>query len=305
MDYGYFLLTFRGISVYNYPVRTTEGVLVMSENGNICKFSSSTGESDLFSFQFIYETMPQKFGANRSYAAFVCHLVTEGTAVYHTSAGDFSLRAGDLFFAFPSVPFTLDADDAFKYLYISFVGSHATELLESVGVTRQMPVRFGMGELTPVWRMGLEHSRPENLSLMTKGVLHFTFAFLAEEQLMAETLGEPKDGAAGSCAEVVEEIRSTIERDFSNADLNLEDLSRRYGYNTKYISRCFRELVGVSFSDYLISCRIRHACLLLEESRMTVREVAAAVGYPDSLYFSKVFKRLIKSSPGEYRKEKK
>lgn len=268
----------------------------MSDSGNICKFSSSMGESDFFSFQFIYETEPQKFDRDRSYAAFVCHLVTEGTAVYHTANGSFSLTAGDLFFAFPSTAFTLEGDGKFKYLYISFVGSHVSELLEAMRVTRQTPVRFGMTELNDIWMKGLEHSNPENLSMMTKGVLHYTFAFLMEQ--------EPKEVSAGSCAEAVEKIRETVELEFGNPSLNLEHLSSLYGYNTKYISRCFRKLVGVSFSDYLLSCRIRHACLLLEESRMTVREVANSVGYQDPLYFSKVFKRIIKSAPGEYRKER-
>lgn len=267
----------------------------MSDSGNICKFSSSSGESDFFSFQFIYENNPQKFGKDRSYAAFVCHLVTGGTAMYHTAEGSYALNPGDLFFSFPSTPFTLEGDETFKYLYIAFVGSHVSELLESMRVTRRMPVRVGMGELTDIWMKGLEHSSPENLSMMTKGVLHYTFAFLTEE--------EPKEITAVGCGSTVEKIRETVERDFSNADLNLEHLSSIYGYNTKYISRCFRETVGVSFSDYLTSCRIRHACLLLEESRMTVREVAVSVGYQDPLYFSKVFKRIIKSSPGEYRKE--
>ena len=151
-----------------------------------------------------------------------------------------------------------------------------------------------MKELIPIWMQGLEHSNPENLSMMTKGILHYTFAFLTEE--------EPKEILQGGCGGTVEKIRETVERDFANAELNLEHLSNMYGYNPKYISRCFRELVGVSFSDYLTSCRIRHACLLLEESRMTVREVAVSVGYQDPLYFSKVFKRMIKASPGEYRK---
>ena len=94
-----------------------------------------------------------------------------------------------------------------------------------------------------------------------------------------------------------------MERDFSNANLSLEQLCRLYGYNAKYICRKFRQIVGVGFSDYLTSCRIRHACVLLAESNFTIREVATAVGYPDALYFSKVFKRIMKVSPSEHRKE--
>ncbi len=270
----------------------------MPDTGNICKFSSAAaGDSDLFAFQFIYETMPARLGDNRSYAAFVCHLVTEGRADFHTAAGSYSLERGDLFFAFPSLPFTLEADESFKYLYIAFVGSYASDLLESLGVTREEPVRRGLEELTDTWFMALNRCSSDNLAFMTKGVLYYTFAYLKQS--------DPGERPAGGCNSVVAEIREAVERDFANADLALDRLCRLCGYNVKYISRRFREIVGVSFSDYLISCRIRHACVLLEESRMTVREIAAAVGYRDALYFSKVFKRIMKTSPSEYRAEKK
>ena len=211
-------------------------------------------------------------------------------------SGHFSIKAGDLFFTFPSLTFTLEGDENFKYLYIAFIGSHATELLASMKITRENPIRCGCGELIDMWFMALNKCHSGNLAFMTKGVLYYTFACLKQSDRSEKSIG----GSDG----VIEQLRETIERDYANADLTLDRLSFQYRYNSKYISRRFRKIYGVSFSDCLVSCRMRHACILLDETNMTVREIAFAVGYRDSLYFSKVFRRIMKTSPSEYRENK-
>ncbi|MBO5070318.1 MAG: helix-turn-helix transcriptional regulator [Roseburia sp.] len=269
----------------------------MSDYGNICKFSN-TGEvyQDLFAFQFIYETLPEQLGNNRSYAAFCCHLVTEGEAVFHTSNGDWALKKGDIFFAFPSLNFTLGLGADFKYLYIAFVGRHASDLLESLGITRETPVCPGYENLLDVWFDAFSKCNTENLSFMAKGLLYHTFA-LFKQPVPAETK------STEDYNNIVTKIRDAIEQDYANADLSLDYLCALHHYNPKYISRRFTEIMGVSFSDYTTSCRIRHACALLDESRMSIRDIAISVGYRDALYFSKVFKKIMKTSPSEYRQQ--
>lgn len=269
----------------------------MSNYGNICKFSN-TGEAyqDIFAFQFIYETLPQRLGDNRSYAAFCCHLVTEGEAILHMGNEDWKLKSGDIFFAFPSMKFSLESNADFKYLYIAFVGSHVSELLESMGITREEPVCYGYEDLSDIWFDALAKCNTENLSFMAKGLLYYTFA-LFKQPFFAETRNTE------DCKHIVTKIRDAIEQNYANADLSLNYLCALHHYNTKYISRRFTEIMGVSFSDYTTSCRIRHACALLGESSMSIRDIALSVGYRDALYFSKVFKKIMKTSPSEYREQ--
>ncbi|MBQ2756656.1 MAG: AraC family transcriptional regulator [Oscillospiraceae bacterium] len=267
----------------------------MSDFGNICKFSDANENfQDLFVFQFIYETLPNRLAATRSYAAFVCHLVTEGTAVLKTDSAQWELHPGDVFFLVPSTPFSLICDDSFKYLYISFVGNRPTELLESVGVTREDPVHPIRERLVDVWFNALKNSNSDNLSLMAKGILYYTLAFIQKKPT-------EKKYVADKCTDVVSNLREIIDREYANADLSLEYLCETHRYNTKYISRRFREIVGISFSEYLFACRIRHACAMLSETNISVREIASLVGYRDSLYFSKAFKKRLGLTPVEYR----
>jgi hypothetical protein len=46
---------------------------------------------------------------------------------------------------------------------------------------------------------------------------------------------------------------------------------------------------------------MQHACRLLDETGLSVKEVAAALGYDDPFYFSRIFKSVNRVAPSEYR----
>ena len=52
--------------------------------------------------------------------------------------------------------------------------------------------------------------------------------------------------------------------------------------------------------DYVVKKRMDEAKALLENSEMKIKDIANGVGYEDSLYFSKVFKKVTGTSPKEY-----
>ena len=58
----------------------------------------------------------------------------------------------------------------------------------------------------------------------------------------------------------------------------------------------------MTMKQYLAWKRCELAAELLLESRMSIQEISAYVGYPDNNYFSKVFKANKKLSPLDYRK---
>ena len=262
--------------------------------GNICKFAAAAGkDSELFSFQFVFETMPQRLENPRTYPAFCCCLMTEGKAVLETEYGIFALETGDIFFTFPASPFSIRDCAQTQYLYISFVGNQASEFLESAHITREKPVRHGFGELESTWFSGLMKTTSDNLSLLTWGLLLYTVSLLSVQGDNAAD-AEPHG--------VVEQVRNAIDCCYANVDFSLEYVCDMYQYNSKYISRRFREEMGVGFSEYLQSCRIHHACNLLRETDRSVQEIAVGVGYRDALYFSKVFRKNMGMPPSEYRK---
>ena len=62
----------------------------------------------------------------------------------------------------------------------------------------------------------------------------------------------------------------------------------------------FRECMGVTPSDYIISLRLHKACELMDHFDMTISEAANSVGYSDPLYFSRLFKKKFGMNPSSY-----
>ena len=71
---------------------------------------------------------------------------------------------------------------------------------------------------------------------------------------------------------------------------------------TSYFGVLFKKETGESFSSYLTLVRMEKAKELLHDTRYNIAEVAAAVGYTDKRYFSRLFKEQVGVTPKEYRK---
>lgn len=73
--------------------------------------------------------------------------------------------------------------------------------------------------------------------------------------------------------------------------LSLNDLSTHFGYTPSYINRVFKKKLGLSPVQYITNMKMEKAKeLLCSGSAMDIQDIAAAVGYEDARYFSRVFK---------------
>ena len=84
--------------------------------------------------------------------------------------------------------------------------------------------------------------------------------------------------------------------------INSTEIARNAQMSYGYFSRCFHDIIGVSFSDYCSQIRISHAKELLLNTDKTVQEIAFLTGYNNEKYFSRIFKKLTNVSPSEFRK---
>ena len=95
-------------------------------------------------------------------------------------------------------------------------------------------------------------------------------------------------------------IRSFIEENYMY-DISMQELARRMNYSEPYFCKLFKQCFNQNFTSYLTEYRIAEAKKLLEQPTVNVKDVGKAVGYSDSNYFTKVFKRITGQSPTEYR----
>ena len=88
----------------------------------------------------------------------------------------------------------------------------------------------------------------------------------------------------------------------SHEDISLENIGKIVGLSPFYISKMFKEQLGVNYIDFLTECRIEKAKKLMGDPEKSLKEITFEVGYHDPNYFSKVFKKMSDLSPTEYRK---
>lgn len=99
----------------------------------------------------------------------------------------------------------------------------------------------------------------------------------------------------------IRQVKTYIEENY-NQDVNLNSLSRLVYLNPIYLSSMFKQETGVSITDYIIEVRLKKAKELLADTPMFIGEIASAVGYKDTRYFSKLFLKHVGIKPTEYRK---
>ena len=84
-------------------------------------------------------------------------------------------------------------------------------------------------------------------------------------------------------------------------DISMQDMARMMNYSEAYFCKLFKQCFHKNFTSYLTEFRVAEAKKMLEEPTVNVKEIGKAVGYADSNYFAKVFKRITGQSPTEYR----
>ena len=91
-------------------------------------------------------------------------------------------------------------------------------------------------------------------------------------------------------------------RENYRSEVNVEDYALSRGMSASNFYRVFKQISGSTPLQFILKLRLSNAQNLLENSNLTIAEIASAVGYENPLYFSRLFNKHIGVSPSEYRK---
>lgn len=85
--------------------------------------------------------------------------------------------------------------------------------------------------------------------------------------------------------------------------ITLAETAKGVGVHKDYLSRCFHQQVGVTFSDYVTKEKIKKAQKLLEKTDHSVLEISNQLGMSSATYFIRVFKKALGMTPRAYRQK--
>lgn len=86
-------------------------------------------------------------------------------------------------------------------------------------------------------------------------------------------------------------------------DISLSDAAEHIGVSSSYLSKVFKEDYGKGFNEFLNMIRIQNAKTLLENSMISLKDIASEVGFNNYHYFFRVFKNIVGVTPVKYRKD--
>ena len=123
--------------------------------------------------------------------------------------------------------------------------------------------------------------------------------FLEKMASVSRSIANKKQDQSQS---VVSRAKAYIQEHYMD-EISLDEVSREVNISPYYFSKLFKEEAGENFIDYLTRIRIEKAKQLLAGRSLSISEISTKVGYRDSNYFSRIFKKQTDKTPREYREE--
>ena len=258
---------------------------------NICKFVEAAPEKFIVTSNFVYETHPEISSKTHLKENHIMYLVVSGSGKLTNDGKSYDLTSGTLFFTFSGIYFKIENKSELNYIYITFSGERATELFKRFSISPVNCIFEGNEGLVSFWQSSIARATEKNIDLISESVLFYTFSQLAPTEKNEEQ-------------RLTDSILEYIDLNFTDFSLNLSHMSAELGYSSKYVSRIFKQHLGMTFSSYLKHTRINYAIFLMEQGITSVKNIALLSGYNDPLYFSNVFKKETGISASQYIRQK-
>ena len=84
-------------------------------------------------------------------------------------------------------------------------------------------------------------------------------------------------------------------------ELKLAELAKQVGYSEYYLSRKFKQEMGISVSCYIRLIRVERAKLMLSTTNTPIHQIAASLHFASSSHFSETFREIVGKTPQQYR----
>lgn len=265
---------------------------------------------DLSMYQYGYEQCEpgHSFGpVTRNHYLFHYVISGTGTLMADDTKGKtqtYHIKSGQGFLISPGQINTYFADKTlpWEYVWIEFDGLRVKEVLDITGLSPNAPVyrphskdirEQMMNEMLYI----IHHAKETPFHLI--GHLYLFLDYLTRSAKITVPVQSSKMSDY-----YIKEAINYIEQNFQN-NITIEDIAAVCGINRSYFGKIFRNSIGRSPQEFLMSYRMVKATELLKLTSLSIAEIGSAVGYENQLHFSRAFKTVYGISPREWRNRHK
>lgn len=243
-------------------------------------------------------------------------IITGGSGVHVTDGDEWVLSAGDVFVIGGTRPHHYVSTDKLKLINVLFdpeslqmplddlttlPGYNTLFHLEPAARKRhqfESRLRISSVDMHESCRL-IDHLEHE-LKTRERGFRFIAMAtFMQLVGHLSRCYGRTKNVDSQSLLQIAEVI-AYIENHYSQP-ISLDDLVDISGLSRRSFSRIFESSMGCTPISHLIELRINRACELLKKTDRSITEIAFDVGFNDSNYFARQFRKILKVSPSAYR----
>lgn len=234
---------------------------------------------------------------------FLIHTVYEGKGLFDIGGNIHTCTAGDTFVIFPDslVSYEADEQEPWQYAWVGFTGHYAMTFLAGLGITPHHPVvtNCDLPRLDTYYsRIRASFNKHAHVQLDDMEASGW-FRLLLYELGLANGEHIVQTPRQAITAKSVEQAIRYMSLQYAKP-ISIEQIATDLGYHRVHLSKIFKQMTGLSPVQYLYQIRMTKAEELLR-SELTVAQVAASVGYPDALYFSKQFRKWKGMTPSDFR----
>ena len=227
--------------------------------------------------------------------------IASGKAQFFFDGEEHILSKGNVVLFLPDQPqmYFLYAKDKPETYWVHFTGRDALSVLEQFNIPTDRNVSFVGSSQDFQWmftqmirelRMR-RHGYQQMLELNLKSLLlMIDRALNDEENISTQKLDE------------IEKAVHYFNQNF-NKDISIEQYARDNFMKPSVFIQLFKKSTNQTPMQYITSLRIASAINLMSDKHYNISQIAAAVGYGNPLYFSRVFHKKTGLSPTEYRKK--
>ncbi len=230
---------------------------------------------------------------------FLFHFVISGKGVLMANDKTYEVTAGQGFLICPGQTTTYYADEQspWEYSWVEFDGLRVNETLVSAGISPNHPIYYPENKKKADIIIDAMMYIVNNPDLSPTRLIGHAFIFLDQLVQCSKTKLVNKGKRLRDF--YMKEALSYIEQNYMH-DISVEDIAKTCGLNRSYFSKIFKDTMGKSTMEFLVSYRLSKAAQLLKETNLNVGEIGQMVGYPNPLHFSRAFKGIYGISPKKY-----
>ncbi|MFA6293688.1 MAG: AraC family transcriptional regulator [Victivallales bacterium] len=238
----------------------------------------------------------------RGHAHCIFQFSLSGYGVFRDAEGAHNVSEGSGFLcesddAGTAYYFPEESKKEWRFIFLAFTGAMSHEMVRRT--VRRYGGVFSIPTDHPVImkiNSYLDYSRPEPVITASAGAkLVSDLIFALVESREEKRSGAPENLLIHKAGKILSQ--------HSKSDINVSELAKFAGVSREHLTRVFRQNTGQTPLQFITKRKLIDACRLLQDGKISIKEVSDSLGYHSPAHFTRTFSRLVGKSPREFRKD--